>query len=111
MKDLTAMALLAAGLTLGGTGLAFAAGATDPGAHGKLLLAANQGPNYTSGVGGNGAAAVRQGETYGGVGGNGAAVVRQGETYGGVGGNGAATVGNGQAYSGVGGNGSATKKQ
>jgi hypothetical protein len=102
----TVAALAAALVAFGGAGLA-AAGSH---ASGTILIAAN-GENYTAGVGGNGAAGVRQGETYGGVGGNGAAAVRQGETYGGVGGNGAAAVRQGETYGGVGGNGSATVKQ
>jgi len=105
MKSLMVAAVLATGLILGGAGLAGAAGP-----NGTLKLAANLGQDYNSGVGGNGAATVRQGETYGGVGGNGSAKVGQAYTSG-VGGNGAATVGNGQAYGGVGGNGSATKKE
>lgn len=105
MKNVTVVAVLATGLILGGAGLAFAGGPS-----GALKLAANLGQDYNNGVGGNGAAAVRQGETYGGVGGNGSAKAGQAYTSG-VGGNGAATVSNGQAYSGVGGNGSATKKQ
>lgn len=95
MKRLIIATATAAGLVLGGAGLA---------------MAANPDQTYTSGVGGNGSAKIDNGQSYGGVGGNGSAKVGADQTSG-VGGNGSAKVKNGQSYGGVGGNGSATKKQ